>query len=393
MTRIDSDRRRSGGAALCLPAALALLASCAAPASGQAPDEVETWLKELSEAPGPSGFEEPVAQVFGRFLKPLVDEIVRDNLGGVVGTRRGPEGGPRLLLDAHLDEIGFLVKRVDEAGYLHFSLLGWNTPHQLLDRRVVIHTRKGPVPGVIQTRPDPPKEKVVSGDEMFIDVGSPSKAFTEETLGVRAGDAITHESTFRRLGDPRYLLGKAWDDRSGLAVVLGAMRETRGKTLPCTLIASGSVQEEVTLAGAQVVASLARPDVAITLDIDETCDQPGADPDYANAALGKGVVVILHTKEMVPQVRLRDWVLDLAKERGIPVQPMVEEGGGTDAGPIHKHGLGVPTLDLVLPQRYYHSANGVIHRDDVEAAIRLLAAVAERLDRPTLERIRPPQIR
>jgi len=375
---------------LILAAALAALLT---PASAQAPDELETWLKELSEAPGPSGFEEPAAQVFGRFLRPLVDEVRRDHLGGVVGFRRGPEGGPRLLLDAHLDEIGFLVKRIDEEGYLRFSLLGWNTPQQLLDRRVIVHTRKGPVPGVIQTRPDAPLGRVVPREEMFIDLGSPSKAFTEETLGVRAGDAITHESTFRRLGDPRYLLGKAWDDRSGLAVILGAMRATRGKDLPCTLIAAGSVQEEVTLAGAQVVAALAKPDVAITLDIDETSDQPGASPDYVHAALGKGVVVILHTKEMVPQVRLRDWVLDLASELSIPVQPMVEEGGGTDAGPIHKHGIGVPTLDLVIPQRYYHTANGVIHRDDVEAAIRLVAAIAERMDRATLEKIRPPEIR
>ena len=170
-----------------------LLAACAGAGRAQAPDELETWLKELSEAPGPSGFEEPVAQVFAKVLKPLVDELRRDNLGGVIGTRRGPEGGPRLLVDAHLDEIGFLVKRVDEAGYVRFSLLGWNTPHQLLDRRIVIHTRKGPVPGVIQAKPDPPKDKVIPREEMFIDVGSSSKAFTEETLGVRAGDAITHE--------------------------------------------------------------------------------------------------------------------------------------------------------------------------------------------------------
>jgi endoglucanase len=370
-----------------------LAAALASPAAAQSPDELETWLEELSEAPGPSGFEEPAAQVFGRFLRTLVDEVRRDNLGGVLGIRHGPEGGPRLLLDAHLDEIGFLVKRVDDAGFVRFSLLGWNTPHQLLDRRVVIHTRKGPVHGVIQTRPDPPRDAVVSREDMFIDVGSSSKAFTEETLGVRPGDAITHESTFRRLGDSKFLLGKAWDDRSGLAVVLGAMRATHGKDLPCTLLASGSVQEEVTLAGAQVLAALAKPDVAITLDIDETRDQPGADPDYANAALGKGVVVILHTKEMVPQVRLRDWVLDLAREFSIPVQPMVEEGGGTDAGPIHKHGIGVPTLDLVIPQRYYHAANGVIHRDDVEAAIRLVAAIAQRMDRAAFEEIRPPEIR
>ncbi len=343
-------------------------------------DDTEKMLRDLSEAPGVSGYEEPAAQVFMKYLKPHVDELQRDNLGSVIGVKKGSANSPRVMIDAHLDEIGFMVKRIDENGFVKFFPLGWNFSQQLLDHRVIIHTRKGNVLGVINTGPDIQEDKIIPREEMWIDIGVASKA-EAEALGIQPGDPVTHESKFAVMANRKFLLGKAWDDRIGLAVIIGVMQNLAKEKHPNVVFATGAVQEENTLAGAQTVVAAVKPDIAITLDIDVTSDLPAnTSEDYAQPVLGKGVVIILHTYEMLPHVKLRQWVQSIADELKIPYQFMLEEGGGTDAGPIHKWNTGVPTLDLVISQRYYHSANGIIHRDDYESAVRLITEVVKRLD-------------
>jgi len=354
---------------------------------GQELDATERMLRDLSEAPGVSGYEEPAAQVFMKYLAPHVDRLQRDHLGSVIGSKQGSAPSPRVLLDAHLDEIGFMVKRVDENGFVKFFPLGWNFPQQLLDRRVLIHTRSGTVLGVLNTGPDIQEDKLIPREEMWIDVGVASRA-EAEALGIQPGDPITHQSSFARMANPKFLLGKAWDDRVGLGVIIGVMKNLAQSPHPNTVFATGAVQEEITLAGAQTLVAAVQPDIAITLDIDVTSDLPAnTSADYAQPVLGKGVVIILHTAEMLPHVKLRQWVQSVADELEIPYQFMLEEGGGTDAGPIHKWNSGVPTLDLVIPQRYYHSANGIIHRDDFDSAVQLITAVIKRLDRKKVEEL------
>lgn len=348
-------------------------------------DDTERMLKELSEAPGVSGYEEPAAQVFMKYLKPYADELQRDKLGGVIAIKRGTAEGPRVMIDAHLDEIGFMVKRVDENGFVKFFPLGWNFSQQLLDHRVIIHTRKGPVLGVLNTGPDINEDKIIPREDMWIDVGVEHRA-EAEALGIQPGDPVTHESKFAVMANRKFLLGKAWDDRIGLGVIIGVLKNLAKEKHPNMVFATGSVQEEITLAGAKTVVEAVKPDIAITLDIDVTSDLPAnTSVDYAQPVLGKGVVIILHTAEMLPHVKLRQWVQSLAEELKIPHQFMLEEGGGTDAGPIHKWNLGVPTLDLVISQRYYHSANGIIHRDDYESTVRLITEIAKRLDKNALD--------
>jgi endoglucanase len=323
-----------------------------------------------------------------QYLKPYVNDLQRDHLGGVIGVKRGDSESPRVMIDAHLDEIGFMVKRIDENGFIKFFPLGWNFSQQLLDHRVVIHTRKGPVLGVMNTGPDVHEDKLIPREEMWIDVGVGNQA-EAEALGIQPGDPITHESKFARLANRKFLLGKAWDDRIGLGVIIGVLKNLASARHPNTVFATGSVQEEITLSGAKTVVEAVKPEVAITLDIDVTSDLPAnTSADYAQPVLGKGVVFILHTSEMLPHVKLRQWVQSVAEELKIPHQFMLEEGGGTDAGPIHKWNLGVPTLDLVISQRYYHSANGIIHRDDYESAVRLITEVVKRLDKNVLEELR-----
>jgi len=356
--------------------------------SGQELDVTEQMLRELSEAPGVSGYEELAAQVFMKYLAPHVERLQRDHLGGVIGSKQGSASSPRIMLDAHLDEIGFMVKRVDENGFVKFFPLGWNFSQQLLDRRVLIHTRKGVVLGVLNTGPDIKEDRLIAREDMWIDVGVASRA-EAEALGIQPGDPITHQSSFARMANPKFLLGKAWDDRAGLGVIIGVMKNLAQLPHPNIVFVTGAVQEEITLAGAQTLVAAVQPDIAFTLDIDVTSDLPThTSVDYAQPVLGKGVVIILHTAEMLPHLKLRQWVQSVADEQKIPYQFMVEEGGGTDAGPIHKWNLGVPTLDLVLPLRYYHSANGIIHRDDFDSAVQLLTAVIQRLDRRKLEDLR-----
>jgi len=351
-------------------------------------DETEKMLRELSEAPGVSGYEEPAAQVFMKYLKPYADELQRDKLGGVIAIKKGTADGPRVMIDAHLDEIGFMVKRVDENGFVKFFPLGWNFSQQLLDHRVIIHTRKGSVLGVINTGPDINEKEVIAREDMWIDIGVETRA-EAEALGIQPADPITHESKFAVMANRKFLLGKAWDDRIGLGVIIGVMKNLAAAKHPNIVFATGAVQEEITLSGAKTVVEAVRPDIAITLDIDVTSDLPAnTSVDYAQPVLGKGVVFILHTSEMLPHVKLRQWVQSVAAELQIPHQFMLEEGGGTDAGPIHKWNLGVPTLDLVISQRYYHSANGIIHRDDYESAVRLITEIIKRLDKITVDNLR-----
>lgn len=350
-------------------------------------DDTEKMLKELSEAPGVSGYEEPAAQVFMKYLKPYADELQRDKLGSVIAIKKGATNSPRVMIDAHLDEIGFMVKRIDENGFLKFFPLGWNFAQQLLDHRVIIHTRKGPVLGVLNTGPDIDEEKLIPREDMWIDVGVESRA-EAEALGIQPGDPIAHESKFALLANRKFLLGKAWDDRVGLGVIIGVLKNLVSVKHPNTVFGTGAVQEETTLSGAKTVVEAVKPEIAITLDIDVTSDLPAnTSEDYAQPVLGKGVVIMLYTPEMLPHVKLRQWVQSVADELKIPYQLMLEEDGGTDAGPIHKWNLGVPTLDLIISQRYYHSANGIIHRDDYESAVRLITEVVKRLDKNVLDEL------
>ncbi|MGH7491864.1 MAG: M42 family metallopeptidase [bacterium] len=354
-------------------------------AGAQELDDTEKMLRDLSEATGVSGYEEPAAQVFMNYLRPLCDELRRDNLGGVIAIKKGTAEAPRVMIDAHLDEIGFMVKRIDENGFVKFFPLGWNFSQQLLDRRVIIKTRKGAVLGVMNTGPDVKEDALVKREEMWIDVGVASRE-EAEALGIQPGDPIVHDSKFAVMANRKFLLGKAWDDRIGMGVIVGVFKNLAKEKHPNTVFATGAVQEEITLSGAKTIVEAVKPDIAITLDIDVTSDLPGyTSADYAQPVLGQGVVIILHTSEMLPHVKLRHWVQSVADELKIPYQFMLEEGGGTDAGPIHKWNLGVPTLDLVISQRYYHSANGIVHRDDYESAVGLITEVVKRLDKKTLE--------
>ncbi|MBO8142435.1 MAG: M42 family metallopeptidase [Firmicutes bacterium] len=324
-----------------------------------------------------------------RHLTPVVDQITRDRLGSVIGKKRGTADGPRVMLAGHLDEVGFMVSMITDDGFIRFQTLGGWWEQVMLAQRVVIKTRKGDVPGVIGSKPPhvlspDERKKIVEKKDMFIDVGAAGKAEAEE-MGIRPGDPVVPAGDFTVLANGRCVMAKALDNRVGCALAVEVLRRLQGVDHPNTVYGVGTVQEEVGLRGAQTSAHAVEPDVGIALEVAVAGDVPGMKPEQAQAKLGKGPVLLLYDATLVPNVKLRDLVIDTAESEGIPLQFDVMPGGGTDAGRIHLFGRGAAAVCIGVPTRYIHSHAGILDRNDFEAAARLVTAVVRRLDETTVD--------
>ncbi len=350
-------------------------------------DSTENLLKELTEAHGISGYEAPVRAIVRKHLESL-GELSQDKLGSVICRKIGSQEGPRVMLSGHMDEIGFMVKHVTKEGYLKFLQLGGWFDQVLLGQRVIIKTRKGDVVGVIGAKPPhllPPDErtKVVEKKDMYIDIGATNKADVEEA-GVRVGDPVVPRADFVRLATGKTYLSKAFDDRIGTALVISALQNLQENDHPNTVYGAVTVQEEVGLRGARTSAWVADPDVAIVLESDIAGDVPGIQDEVSAVKLGAGPSILMYDGSMIPNGKLRDFVIDTAAELGIPVQLSYVERGGTDGGAIHVHKIGVPTIVLSVAARHIHSHGAIIHRDDYDNAVKLLTEVIRRLDAETV---------
>jgi endoglucanase len=347
-------------------------------------DKTLAWLKEISEIPGPSGFEERVKALL---LSKLADiaEVQYDKIGSVIFKKAGTVDGPKIMLASHMDEIGFLVKVITKEGFIKFSSLGGWWEQVMLGQRVVILTSKGDVHGVIGSKPPhilSPEErkKVVQKKDMYIDIGAADEREAKEKYGIRPGDPIVPYSTFIPLANEKFLMGKAWDNRIGCAIMVEVMTALQNQSHSNIVFGVGTVQEEVGLRGAKTSAGVINPDIAFAIDTCVAGDTPGVSDDQASSKLGKGVAISIFDSSLIPHVPLRNFVIDVAESDRIPYQLEFTEGGGTDAGRIHIHNHGVPSLVLSIPTRYIHSHNSIIHRDDYEAAVRLLTSVIRKLD-------------
>lgn len=354
-------------------------------------DDTTRLLQELTEAHGVPGYEAPVRGVVRRYLEGL-GELSQDQLGSVICHRAGPESAPRVMLAGHMDEIGFMVKLITAEGYIKFIPLGGWFDQVLLGQRVIIKTRKGDVVGVIGVKPPhmlsaEERRKVVERKEMYIDIGATSLAEVE-AAGVRPGDPIVPRADFVELANGKSYLSKAFDDRVGVALMISALRELRGKSQPNDLYCAATVMEEVGLRGATTSVEAINPDVAIVLESDIAGDVPGVSKDESTVKLGKGPTVLLYDARMIPNVKLRDLVMDTAQEIGISIQTSAIEGGATDGAAIHLHRTGVPTVVIAVPARHIHSHSSILHRDDYDQAVKLLVALISKLDAACVEDLR-----
>ncbi len=354
-------------------------------------DKTLTWLKEISEAAGPSGYEQRVKALLAERLAGK-SEVSYDRIGSIIFKKQGTTEAPRIMLASHMDEIGFMVKHITKEGFLKFTTLGGWWEQVMLGQRVTVMTAKGDIPGVIGSKPPhilsaEERKKVVQKKDMYIDIGAADDNEVKEKFGVRPGDAIAPYSTFTTMADDKFLMAKAWDNRIGCAIMADVIEALHQEIHPNAVYGVGTVQEEVGLRGAKTSASVIDPHFAFAVDTCVAGDTPGIGDDQAASRLGKGVAISIYDSSLIPLPKLRQFAVAVAEENNIPYQLEFTEGGGTDAGRIHIHGQGVPSLVLSLPTRYIHSHNSVIHRDDYDAAVRLIVAILKKLDAAKCEEL------
>jgi endoglucanase len=361
----------------------------AASAAGQ--DRAEKLVEELTNAPGVPGQEGEVWRIVARELRAAGAEVSTDGLGSAIGVFRGTADSPRIMLAAHMDELGQLVKYVTPDGFVKFLPLGGWFDQALVDKRWIIHTSKGPVAGVsgiktIHISSSEDRSRVFPREQLFIDVGARSKG-EAEALGIHPGDPVTPDSRFSRLGNG-FLTAKAFDDRLGLAVMLEAVRRLSAMKHPNAIYAVGTVQEEIGLRGAHTSSQVVKPDVGISVEVGVAGDYPGVGPDQAQEKLGGGPGLFLHDSSMLPNLKLKDFFFRVAAEKGIPLQPELLTGYGEDGAEMQKWSTGTPAVNFTVPVRYLHSFNGVIRREDFDKAVDLLVEVLVRLDAKAVEEIK-----
>jgi putative aminopeptidase FrvX len=350
-------------------------------------DATYQLLKELTEANGVPGYEAPVRAVVRQHLEG-VGKISQDKTGNLICRLDGAAPAPRVMLAGHMDEIGFMVKHITNEGFIKFLPLGGWFDQVMLGQRVVIHTRQGDVVGVIGAKPPhllpaDERSKVVLKKDMYIDIGAASQAEVE-AAGVQPGDPVTPRADFVELAGGKTYLSKAFDDRVGVAMMISTLQSLQERQHANTVYGVATVQEEVGLRGATTSVRSVDPDVAIVLESDIAGDVPGIKPEESSVKLGQGPTVLIYEGRTIPNLKLRQFMVDTAKELEIPVQISYVEAGGTDAGAIHLHQTGVPSAILGVAARHIHSHSSIIHRDDYDRAVRLLVGVIERLDTPTV---------
>lgn len=352
-------------------------------------NDLINMLKELTEAPGVSGYEKEIREVMKKYLS-NVAQLEQDRLGSLVFKKEGLSKNPRIMLAAHMDEIGFMVKSITSNGFIKFLPLGGWWDQVLLSQKVIIHSQKGPIIGVIGSKPphilsDEERKKVVEKKEMYIDIGAKNE---EEVLnwGIRPGDPITPYSEFRQMTNSDMLLGKAWDDRVGCALLIEIIKELTKEDHPNTVYGVGTVQEEVGLRGAITSSYVVNPDVAIILESDIATDVPGIEEEK-KIYLGKGPSIILYDATMIPNSNLRTIFIETAERLNIPIQFSTLERGGTDGGRIHIHAKGVPSIVIGVPARYIHSHVGIINIQDFLNAKKLIIEVIKKLDQETVNNL------
>lgn len=330
-------------------------------------------LTLLCETPGPPGREERVREVVRRELEPHADSIEVDPLGNLVARRAG-RGGPRLMLSAHMDEIGFMVTHVEDAGYLRLIPLGGFDPKTLTAQRVIVHGRTDLL-GVLGTKAvhlmsDEEKKRPPKLEDYFVDVGLPAERVREH---VRPGDVVTRERGMARLGD--LVTCKSLDNRAGLYVMIEAFRALGDHE--CEVVAVASVQEEVGLRGARVATQRVRPRIGLAIDITLANDGPGAKPHERITRLGEGAAVKVYDTSAIVPAALVDHLVELGRERGIPTQLEVMVRGGTDTRELGLSGDGAAAGCVSIPTRYVHQVVEACHPDDLDACVALVAAFCE----------------
>jgi len=338
-------------------------------------------LERLCRANGVSGFEGDIAKILHSELKGKCDQIEVDDFGNVIAKKGN--GKSKVMLAAHMDEVGMMVKHITKEGFLHFVKIGGIDDSILPGLEVVIKSRKGKVTGIIGTKPPhllkpDERKKKIKYENMYIDIGASNVAAAKKMVEV--GDAINFVAGFGELSKD-VVYGKAFDNRLGVYVLLKVM-EKLPKKLGCTVYGVGTTQEEVGLKGARVAAYKISPDSAFVVDTTIAGHTPGLKEEETDLKLGKGPAITLieaSGRGTITHPRMKELLINAAKKQKIPYQIDIISGGMTDGASIHLTKDGIPTGVLSIPVRYIHSPAGVCNMRDVNNTIKLLVSAIKQI--------------
>jgi endoglucanase len=337
------------------------------------------FLKRLVEAGGASGYEQPIQQIFREQVRPLCSDVSTDVMGNNIAVLN-PAGAPRLMFAGHADEIGFLVRYINDEGFIYFALVGGWDAEIVIGQRVTIHTVAGPVRGVIGKRAihlmdEEDRKKKSELHTLWIDIGVNNREEAEKVVAI--GDSITMAAGFERLqGD--VAVAKSFDDRMAVFVVAETLRLLQGQALQAAVYGVSTVQEEIGLRGATTSAFGVDAQVGVAIDVCHACDYPDADKrKVGDIAIGRGPVI---SRGANINPRVFDLLVAAAREEKIPHQiEAAPRGTGTDANAMQLSRAGMATGLVSVPLRYMHSPVEVLSLQDLENACRLCAAFATRV--------------
>ena len=323
-------------------------------------------LEKLCTATGPSGYEGDVRNLIKEELKGYVDEIKIDRMGNIIAHKRG--NGKKVIIDAHMDEVGFIITGYNEDGTLRFDCLGGINSKVIPAKVVLIGEKK--IPGVIGLKPihlqgEEERKKGVSYSQCCIDIGSNSKEETKKLIPL--GEFAVFDTEFSEFGEGLFK-GKAFDDRMGCAVLIEILKEN----YECDLYGVFNVQEEIGDRGAFVAAYNVKPDIGIVLEGTICADMPGIPAHLRATEIGKGPAISIMDKTSLFDDRLSRAIMKAAEEREIPYQLRRAIAGGNDAGAIHMSGEGAVVATVSVPCRYIHSSISIASKDDYENTKRLM---------------------
>ncbi len=333
-------------------------------------------LKKLSEIAGPSGFENRIREAIIQEIKSDVDSISTDNMGNLIAFRKGTSD-KKLMIAAHMDEIGFIVTHIDENGFLKFTTLGGFDPKTLTAQRVIVHGEKDII-GVMGAKPihvmtPEEREKKVTVKDFFIDLGMEKKDVEKI---VEIGTPISRERECITMGD--CVNGKSLDNRIAVYILIDTIKQLKDKKLPFDTYFTFTVQEEVGLRGAQVAALNIQPNVAIALDTTIAYDVPGSIPQEQITKLGAGPGIKIMDSSVICNTKLVAFMKSIAEKNKIPYQAEIMQGGGTDTCMLQKMVAGGAIAGAIsIPTRHLHQVIESVHKKDVDNSTKLLTCVVE----------------
>jgi putative aminopeptidase FrvX len=342
-------------------------------------------IKELSEVSGVSGFEDEALDVIRRHGDGL-GEWEEDAMRNLCLRLKGwKEGKPTLMLDAHSDEVGFMIRAIRPNGTMDFIPLGGWVPYCLPAHKVLVRNGHGEwIPGIIASKPphylsDAEKKQAPEISDMVIDVGASSDREIREDYRVSIGAPVVPDVFFEYRWEHDIMIGKAFDDRLGCAAVISTLKELAGEKLAVNVTGAFAVQEEAGLRGASVTSQTVKPDIAIVFE-GSPADDTVVESYAVQTALKKGPMLRHFDSRMITNPRFQRFALDTAREKGIPVQEAVRTGGATNGAVIHLSGKAVPVIVISIPARYIHTHYSVSSYSDFENSVRLACEVIRGLD-------------